>query len=243
MSGILAALHLQQHIGMITTIFPAAKLLSAQRIELAIQAMAGAANVSHLAAENEVSRKFIYEQKTKARDALNNAFASASADDAVLFSLPVTKEWLHQVVLALTLICHSSYRGVVEFMRDILGVSISVGSVHNLHQEAAQRAADINQTQDLSQIRVGLHDEIFHCNALSWSVLMPTPPTAIYSLLHSTAMPIPGPFTCCTLVTKDSTLTTWSLIRARDCVRVKPLSGRTSPAMAMCFTFCSSARA
>ena len=164
MSGILAALHLQQHIGMITTIFPAAKLLSAQRIELAIQAMAGAANVSHLAAENEVSRKFIYEHKTKARDALNNAFASASADDAVLFSLPVTKEWLHQVVLALTLICHSSYRGVVEFMRDILGVSISVGSVHNLHQEAAQRAADINQTQDLSQIRVGLHDEIFHCN-------------------------------------------------------------------------------
>ncbi len=128
MSGILAAIHLQQHIGMITTIFPAAKLLSAQRIELAIQAMAGAANVSHLAAENEVSRKFIYEQKTKARDALNNAFASASADDAVLFSLPVTKEWLHQVVLALTLICHSSYRGVVEFMRDILGVSISVGT-------------------------------------------------------------------------------------------------------------------
>ncbi|MCF8157575.1 MAG: hypothetical protein K9K35_16340 [Rhodoferax sp.] len=49
-------------------------------------------------------------------------------------------------------------------MRDILGVSISVGSVHNLNQLAAQRAGDINSTQDLSQIRVGLHDEIFHCN-------------------------------------------------------------------------------
>jgi len=80
---------------MTTTTFPAAKPLSAQRIELAIQALTGATNISHLAAENEVSRKFIYAQQTKARDALKEAFASPSADDAVLFPLPVTKEWLH----------------------------------------------------------------------------------------------------------------------------------------------------
>jgi hypothetical protein len=43
-------------------------------------------------------------------------------------------------------------------------VSISVGSVHNLYQLAAQRAGAIHTTQDLSQIRVGLHDEIFHTN-------------------------------------------------------------------------------
>jgi hypothetical protein len=77
---------------MTTTTLAAAKLLSAQRIELAIRSMTGAANISHLAAENEVSRKFIYAQQTKARDALQEAFASPSADDAVIFSLPVTKE-------------------------------------------------------------------------------------------------------------------------------------------------------
>lgn len=76
---------------MTTTTFPAGKLLSAQRIELAIQALAGAANVSHLAAENEVSRKFIYRQKTKARDALEDAFLQTAGDDDVLFYLPVTK--------------------------------------------------------------------------------------------------------------------------------------------------------
>ena len=157
MSGILAALHLQRHIGMTTTTFPAGKLLSAQRIELAIQALAGAANVSHLAAENEVSRKFIYRQKTKARDALEDAFLQTAGDD-VLFYLPVTKAWMHQVALSLTLICHSSYRGVVEFMRDILGVSISAGGVHNLHQLAVRRAGEINRAQDLSCILVGLHD-------------------------------------------------------------------------------------
>jgi hypothetical protein len=151
--------------GMTTTTFPATKILSSQRIELAIQAMAGAANISHLADANDVSRKFVYQQRNKAQDALDSVFAQTDADDdGVLFSLPVTKAWLHQVVLSLTLICHSSFRGVVEFMRDILGVSISVGAVQNLHQLAAQRAADINSTQDLSQIRVGLHDEIFHCN-------------------------------------------------------------------------------
>ena len=164
MSRILAALHLQQHIGMTSTTFPAAKLLGAQRMGLAVQAMTGSANISRLASENNVSRKFVYQQKNLALEAINDAFAPTAADDEVLFYLPVTKAWLRQVVLALTLICHSSYRGVVQFMRDILGVAMSVGSVHNLHQLAAQRAAAINSTQDLSQIRVGLHDEIFHCN-------------------------------------------------------------------------------
>ena len=149
---------------MTSTTFPAAKLLPTQRIELAIQAIKGSVNISHLASENKVSRKFVYQQKNRALEAITDAFAPNAADDEVLFYLPVTKAWLRQVVLVLTLICRSSYRGVVEFMRDILGVPISLGSVHNLNQLAAQRAGNINSTQDLSQIRVGLHDEIFHCN-------------------------------------------------------------------------------
>jgi len=34
------------------------------------------------------------------------------------------------VIVGLTLICRSSYRGVVEFLRDVLGVPVSLGSVH-----------------------------------------------------------------------------------------------------------------
>ena len=161
---ILEALHLQQHIGMTQTTFPAAKLLSTQRIDLAIQAMSGSANISLLSSEHHVSRKFVYQQKDKARLALDNAFTSTTPDEAVLFELKVTKQWLQQLSLGLTLICHSSYRGVVELMRDLLGVCISEGSVHNLHQVAAQRSGEINRAQDLSSIRVGLHDEIFQGN-------------------------------------------------------------------------------
>jgi hypothetical protein len=53
--------------------------------------MAGAASISRLAAENAVSRKFVYQQKDKAKNALDEAFTQ-TADDGILFSLLVTKE-------------------------------------------------------------------------------------------------------------------------------------------------------
>ncbi len=83
------------------------------------------------------------------------------ATTLVLFHLPVTKTWLSQLILGLVLICHSSYRGVVELLRDLFDISISVGTIHNRLQSAAATAAEINQAQDLSGIKVGLHDEIF----------------------------------------------------------------------------------
>jgi hypothetical protein len=60
-------------------------------------------------------------------------------EDEVLFELPVSKRWLRQEIVALTLICRNSYRGVVEFMRDLLGRSTSVGNVHDVQQWAAQQ--------------------------------------------------------------------------------------------------------
>jgi hypothetical protein len=140
----------------------AAKLPGSERKKLAVQALAGSEPISELSARLGVSRKFIYAQKDKASDALNDAFCSAVADDEVLFQLPVTRTWLRQVMVGLPLICRSSYRGVVEFMRDLLGVTVGVGSVHEVLHGVAQQAGAINREQDLSGIRVGLHDEIFH---------------------------------------------------------------------------------
>ena len=139
----------------------AAILPESDRKDLAIQALAGSETVSDLSARHGVSRKFVYQQTDKARTALDDVFLAAAPEDEALFQLTVTKAWLRQVIVALPLICHSSYRGVIEFMRDLLGVSISVGTVHNVLQSAARQAGVINQDQDLSGIRVGLHDEIF----------------------------------------------------------------------------------
>jgi hypothetical protein len=81
--------------------------------------------------------------------------------DTVLFGIQVTKRWLRQVIVALALMCRGSYLGIIEFMRDVLGWSISIGTVHNVLHTAAEQASMINGAQDLSGIRVGLHDEIF----------------------------------------------------------------------------------
>ena len=75
--------------------------------------------------------------------------------------MAVTKTWLRQVIVGLMLICRGSYRGVVEFLRDLLGVSISIGTVHHVLQVATRQAGVVNHARDLSCIRVGLHDEIF----------------------------------------------------------------------------------
>jgi hypothetical protein len=92
---------------------------------------------------------------------LDDAFLSATPNDDVLFEVAATKTWLRQVIVGLTLICRGSYRGVVEFLRDLLGVSISVGTVHHVLEWATQQAGIVNHDQDLSGIRVGLHDELF----------------------------------------------------------------------------------
>ena len=136
-------------------------LPESDRKDLAIQALARSGTVSDLAARHGVSRKFVYQQTHKARAALDEAFASATPDEAVLFELAVTGAWLRQVIVGLTLICRGSYRGVVEFLRDLLGVHVSVGRVHDVLQAATRQASAVNDEPDLSGIRVGLHDEIF----------------------------------------------------------------------------------
>src|SRR3954464_5058039 len=140
----------------------AALLAESDRKDLAIQVLARSATISDLSVRHGVSRKFIYQKTDKARTALDEAFLSAALDDEVVFELTVTKTWLRQVIVGLTLICRSSYRGVVEFLRDLLGVAISIGTVHHVLEWATQQAGVINRDQDLSGIRVGLHDELFH---------------------------------------------------------------------------------
>ena len=139
----------------------AARLAGSERKDLAIQALGRSATICDLAARHGVSRKFVHQQTHKAVAALDDAFLSVTPDHEMLFELAVTKAWLRQVIVGLTLICRSSYRGVVEFLRDLLGVPVSVGCVHDVLQAATREASAINHDQDLSGIRVGLHDEIF----------------------------------------------------------------------------------
>src|SRR5215212_5496833 len=203
------------------------------RKDLAIQALARSETVSDLAARHGVSRKFVYQQTHKARAALDGAFSPAVPDSTVLFELTVTKAWLRQVIVALVLICRGSDRGVVEFLRDLLGVSISVGCVHDVLQAATRQASAINQGQDLSRIRVGLHDELFQgatpvlAGVDAHSSYCSSPP-------RTAATPTAGACTCSTPLRRDCGPTTRSLMPGKACVPGRRRPGGRRPAMATC---------
>jgi hypothetical protein len=141
---------------------PAKALAPSQRLTMGLQAVAGTQTVTRLADEFDVSRKFVYQQAATAQAALEDAFtAPARADNEVLFYLPVTKTWLRQAALGLILICHSSYRGVVEFYRDLLDVRLQVGTVHNIVRAAVDQARPYNLGQNLAPVDFAGLDEIF----------------------------------------------------------------------------------
>jgi hypothetical protein len=133
----------------------------ATRQQIAVSALAKKGSISELSRHHDTSRKFIYAQKDKAASALDDAFSGGEKESDVLFYIPVTKEWLQQVVLLLILTCHSSYAGVIEFFRDILDQNICKGTIFNIIQRALEKAKQVNSKQDLSSIKVGAHDEIF----------------------------------------------------------------------------------
>jgi hypothetical protein len=140
---------------------PAHALPPATRQQLALDALVGKP-VTDLARHHDVSRKFVYQLADKAEQALADAFTpDPPADDTVLFYLPVTEVWLKRLILALLLICHSSYRGVYELLRDLFHCTRSLGYIHALAHAAMSRAQTLNQQQDLSGVGIGAHDEIF----------------------------------------------------------------------------------
>lgn len=151
------------------------------RQDLAIQALAHSTPITDLADQADVSRKFVSSQATKARQALQDAFRPTAAVDEqeVLFWFPVTRQTIQIVVLVLLLRCHSSYRGVVEFMRDVFDYSLSLGTVHHVAQEAIGKARGIHRTEELSRIQTGAHDEIFQGDP----VLVGVDPSSTYCYL------------------------------------------------------------
>ena len=139
----------------------ASRLQPLQRQEIAVKVLAKQEPITQIASQEQVSRKFVYQQKAIAIEALSNAFEKKEQENEVLYYLPITQQWIFQLILALILICHCSYRGIKELLRDLFDYSIGVGTIHNRVVKAVEKAQNINQNQDLSSIKVPLLDELF----------------------------------------------------------------------------------
>ena len=92
----------------------ASRLQSHQRQQLALDVLSKQEPISQIAKQEQVSRKFLYQQKAIAQRALNTAFDKEERENEVLYYLPITQQWIFQLILALILICHCSYRGIKE---------------------------------------------------------------------------------------------------------------------------------
>jgi len=136
------------------------RLPAKTKINIALEAIGGM-KVSHTARKHGVSRNSVYAQREKAQQAIHNAFENQE-DEATLFYLPVTQSFIYQVVLALVLICKSSYRDVIQFIRDIFDYPVSLGQIAGLVEAASVRATLINEGYDLTGITNSAADECFH---------------------------------------------------------------------------------
>src|SRR5262249_39099172 len=85
---------------------------------------------------------------------------SARRIDHSSFYLPVTRCWIRQFVLALVLVGHCPLRGVCQILADLFDYPLSLGTAHNIVHAAVAGARQVNQREDLSAVKTGIHDEI-----------------------------------------------------------------------------------
>lgn len=131
-----------------------------ERIILGCKASAGE-NISELAREYGTNREFIYQQKEKIMDTLNNSFDKELKDSP---SIALTNKVIEKMVFGCMVICKGSTEDTQEFMEQIFNLHLSVGTISNIINSFADKAAEFNQSISLSKITVGAHDEIFQAS-------------------------------------------------------------------------------
>ncbi len=141
---------------------PIKRIPSATKCAIAIQAITHQQTITEISKNFNCSRTTVHAQKNRAMAAAANAFEES--DEEILFTIAVTKAFIHMMVVALFLICGSSYRGILFFLESILGSPLSLGSVFNILHVAADKAAAITATYDLGSIQSSAADEVFHRN-------------------------------------------------------------------------------
>lgn len=140
----------------------ARRIPAATKCAMALQAIRRQQSITAISKDFDCSRTTVHAHMNRALDAATNAFEKA--DDEVLFTIPVTKSFIDRTVVALFLVCRSSYRGIMFFLKSILDYGISIGTVFNILDAAADKAELINKSYDLSAIRSSAADELFHWN-------------------------------------------------------------------------------
>ena len=146
-----------------TVFCPAKAMEPAQRRDMALHALAGTETISRLAAQHEVSRKFVYQQvaygprgppggiRPRARRHDEGALPPSGDQAMVGASDPRLDVDLPQF-----------HPRSLRVLPRLVGLSARRGQGPQRSPEArSSKPASYNRQQDLSDVRIGAHDEIF----------------------------------------------------------------------------------
>ena len=115
--------------------------------------------VTDIANRHNVTRKTVYSHINKVSEAIDQ---SLSKPDDVLFYIPVTWEYIAMVVVLLFIICKTSVRNIVYFIKYAFGVDVSVGKVCSILDEATAKANEVNSSYRFDNCKNSATDELFH---------------------------------------------------------------------------------
>ena len=101
----------------------AASLKPEPRKQLFIEMQSSSQKITAIAKKEGVSRKFLYQQQQKGNKALEKEFNQSKEESEILYWIPVTKQWIFQVILGLILICHSSNPRSSRILKRFIGLS------------------------------------------------------------------------------------------------------------------------
>lgn len=134
-----------------------------QKKRIAMDAFLNRKTQTQLAQEYSTNRKYIRQLRDRVISAIDNCFDGEDQQDPdAIFYLPVTLDWIKQLVLSLMLKAHASYRNIIAILNDLLDYAISLGTINGIFNDAVVKAKDKNRIEDLSKISVTANDELFH---------------------------------------------------------------------------------
>jgi len=131
-----------------------------KKLNIALDAIRRQETITNISKRYDCSRTTVYKQQDKALAAANKAFEKD--DEGVLFYIPVTKSFIEQSVVSQRLICKASYRDIMFYISTMYNYTLSLGTVFNILDAAADKATPINKSYDLSLIKDSAADELFH---------------------------------------------------------------------------------
>lgn len=149
-----------------------------QKNIIGMKALSGS-SVTKLSQEFEVNRVFVYAQKSRIKEMLESE-SPYSNRPVVEFD----QRMIEKIIIAGMLICKGSTEDIQRFLNEVFGLSISIGKISSVINEAALTAKRWNDSIDLSTIKTGANDEIFQGHS---PVLVGVDPLTTYTYLLNSA--------------------------------------------------------